>query len=106
MMDKRKQEALAVAKRVNWYTPPEKVVANPKLFLAQVMARGGTDDIIWMQRRYSTQELQDAYRNAPAGLFRRRCWAYWGLKLLGAPDAHPYPVRFPGLPTVPWPGFN
>ena len=105
MTDEREKTALAVAKRVNWYTPPEKVVAEPRLFLAQIMARGGVKDIVWMQRNYSAEQQQEAYLNAPPGLFRRRCWAYWGLKLFGDSNARPYPVRFPGLPTVPCPGF-
>ena len=32
---------------------------------------------------------------APPGLFSRRHWAYWGLTLLGDPEALPYPVRYP-----------
>ncbi|MCY3973392.1 MAG: hypothetical protein OXF52_04235 [Candidatus Dadabacteria bacterium] len=107
-MSKDNLSALEVAKRVNWYMPPGELVENPPLFIAQIMARGGVREIVWMRRHFSAGQQQDAYINAPPGLFTRRCWAYWGLMLFGSPDAKPYPVRFPDIPeskTIRWPGF-
>ena len=106
--DRRQTTAAEVTKRVNWYTPPDELQAKPLLFIAQIMARGGVEDIVWMQRHYSVERQRQAYLNAPPGLFPRRCWAYWGLKLFSDPKAKPYPVRFPHLPagqTIRWPGF-
>ena len=100
--------AEAVAKSVNWYTPPEQVVADAPLFIAQIMARGGERDVIWLRRRFTLKQQRAAYEAAPPGLFSRRHWAYWGLMLLGAPDALPYPVRFPDTPAaqrIHWDGF-
>ena len=100
--------ALEVARRVNWYTPPDKVVEKPLLFIAQIMARGGTREILWMRRHFSPEQQKQACESAPPGLFSRRCWAYWGLMLFGAPDARPYPQRFPDIPAAQpplWPGY-
>ena len=107
-MSESNLSVLEVAKRVNWYMPPGELVENPPLFIAQVMARGGVREIVWMRRKFTEGQQRDAYINAPPGLFSRRCWAYWGLMLLGSPDAKPYPVRFPDIPesqTIRWPGF-
>ena len=88
-------DILAVAARVNWYTPVEEVIANTSMFLAQIMARGCEDDHAFMLAHYSMDEIKDAYINAAPGLFEREAWAHWGEKLFGRPDAYPWPVRFP-----------
>ena len=90
-----------IAKRVNWYTDPDRVVANVNLFLSQVMARGSTDDIIAVQQHFSWDDFRRAYLDAPAGLFTRRAWAYWGLMLLNDPN-YPIPERFPGANRLDW----
>jgi hypothetical protein len=90
-----------IARRVNWYTPPDQLLANPKLFLAQVMARAGIDDLLTVQRMFSSEDLRKAYQDAPPGLFTKRAWAYWGLILTG--DANlPMPERFPGANQFDW----
>lgn len=107
-MNNNTPSALEVARRVNWYTPPDEVTANPPLFIAQIMARGGAREITWMRRNFSIERQRSAYVSAPSGLFSRRCWAYWGLMLFDDPDAKPYPARFPDTPAdqlPPWPGF-
>ena len=93
-----------VAKRVNWYTPPAQLLANPRLFLCEVMARGAGPDIVTVQEHYDKAAFIDAYRHAPPGLFDNPSWAYWGLVLLGDPEALPRPPRFPGLPNSHWRG--
>jgi hypothetical protein len=90
-----------IAKRVNWYTDPERLLADVDLFLSQVMARGGTKDVVAIQQRYSQEALRKAYLGAPPGLFTRRAWAYWGLMLLGNPN-HPMPERFPAANRFDW----
>lgn len=90
-----------IAGRVNWYSDPARLLADTNLFLAQVMARGSTDDIVEVLRHYSFDALREAYRHAPPGLFTRRAWAYWGLKLLGDADC-PMPERFPGASRLDW----
>ena len=100
------EELLRVARRVNWYTSAEKVIANTPLFLSQIMARGGTSDIIFMNSRFSVEQKKEAYLNAPPGLFDRRAWAYWGLVLFDNPKAYPLPERFPNSGVVDWRGNN
>ena len=93
-----------VAKRVNWYTPPAEVLANPRTFLCEVMARGAIEDINTTRQHYDKDTFIDAYRHAPPGLFDNPTWAYWGLVLLGDPQALPRPVRFPDIVNPHWRG--
>ena len=90
-----------IARHVIWYTDPDRVLADVNLFLAQVMARGSTDDIVTVQQRYSADDFRKAYRAAPPGLFTRRAWAYWGIMLFNKRD-HPMPERFPGANRFDW----
>jgi hypothetical protein len=90
-----------IARRVNWYTDPETVLADTDLFLAQVMARGSTEDVVEVQHRYSKDGFRRAYLNAPPGLFTKRAWAYWGLMLLDD-STRPLPERFPGANLFDW----
>ena len=90
-----------IAGRVNWYTPPDRLLADTDRFLAQVMDRGTADDIVTVQQRFSTVAFRKAYLHAPPGLFSKRAWAYWGLILLDNP-AQPIPERFPGANQFDW----
>lgn len=90
-----------IAKRVNWYSEPALLLADTDRFLAHVMARGSTDDVIEVLRHYSVAAMRGAYLHAPPGLFTRRAWAYWGLTLLGDPE-HAMPERFPGARRLDW----
>jgi hypothetical protein len=94
-------ELEGIAKRVNWYTDPARTLTNTGLFLAQTMARGSADDIVAVGRHFSQDDFRKAYLDAPAGLFSRRAWAYWGLILLDDPD-RPMPERFPGANQFDW----
>ena len=90
-----------IAGRVNWYTPPDCLLADTDQFLAQVMARGTADDIATVQQRFSAEAFRKAYLHAPPGIFSKKAWAYWGLILLDNPD-HPIPERFPGANQFDW----
>lgn len=90
-----------IARRVNWYTDPRRVLADMDRFLNEVMARGSFADLLVILERYSTEDLRKAYLAAPPGLYTRRAWAYWGLKLLD--DANrPMPERFAGAGQFDW----
>ena len=91
----------AIAKRVNWYSEPDELLANVNLFVAQVMARGTTDDVVAIQQAYPRQAFVSAYLNAPPGLFSKRAWSYWGLMLLDEPG-RPRPERFAGANNFDW----
>ena len=89
-----------IARHVNWYSDPARLLDNVDLFLCQVMARGSVEDIVTVQNRYSQKDFQKAYLHAPPGLFTPRAWAYWGL-MLG--ESHrPLPERFPGVNDFDW----
>jgi hypothetical protein len=90
-----------IARRVNWYSDPDRTLGNTTLFLAQTMARGSADDIVAVDRHFSQEDFRKAYLEAPPGLFSRRAWAYWGLMLLDDP-ARPMPERFPGGNLFDW----
>lgn len=90
-----------IARHVNWYSDPTLLLANPNLFLCQVMARGGVQDILAVRERYSEEDFRKAYLHAPSGLFTKRAWAYWGLMLLNDPN-RPMPERFPGANAFDW----
>jgi hypothetical protein len=89
-----------IARRVNWYTDPGRLLANTDLFLCQVMARGGLEDILAVQTLYPRADFEKAYLHAPPGLFTPRAWAYWGL-MLGHANL-PLPERFPGSGSFDW----
>ena len=89
-----------IARHVNWYSDPTRLLANTDLFLCQVMARGDLEDVVTVQKRFSRAAFEKAYLHAPPGLFTPRAWAYWGL-VLGYPDL-PLPERFPGSNAFDW----
>lgn len=100
MIDSR---LLNLARRVNWYTPPEELAGDTNALLAEVMARGALEDVLAAREVFTEDDFRRAYRAAPAGLFPRSAWSFWGLKLLGSAKALPFPVRFPELAEVVWP---
>ncbi len=93
----RASRLLRLARHVNWHEPPDTVAANTRKLLNETMARGSDIDIGEARELFSQQQFIDAYRHAPPGLFSRRHWAYWGLALLGNPEALPYPLRYPDV---------
>ena len=90
-----------VARHVNWYTDPQRLLVNINLFLCQVMARGSVDDLIVAQRHFAQEDFRKAILDAPPGLFSRRAWAYWTWMLLSASN-YPMPERFPGANQFDW----
>lgn len=90
-----------VARRVNWHREPDQLLADVDRFLAEVMARGNTEDVLAVQAHFTKHQLKQAYLASPPGLFSRRAWAYWGLMLLGN-AAYPMPERFPGSGRFDW----
>jgi hypothetical protein len=90
-----------VARGINWYSTPERLLADVDRFLCQVMARGVADEIITTQRRFTREQFRNAYLAAPPGLFTKRAWAYWGLVLFDNPKLA-MPERFPGANQFDW----
>lgn len=90
-----------VARHVNWYTDPQRLLSDVNLFLCQVMARGSAADVIVAEYHFAREDFRKAILNAPPGLFSRRAWAYWTLMLLDDPN-RPIPERFPGANRFDW----
>lgn len=85
-------EIEAIARRVVWFEPPAQAAANTVRFLAYTMTYGDDTDMREVRRFLSDDDLREALKQAPAGIFDPRSWAYWNLKL-GRYPAPPLPVR-------------
>ena len=49
--------------------------------LAQMMTLGTADDVRWMLSRVSDSELRRVFLDPPIGIFNRRSWNFWHLRL-------------------------
>ena len=90
------RRAEAMARKYVWWQPPERTVADERLFLAQMMTLGSVDDVRWLLSRVSEDRLREVLRDPPAGVFNSRSWRYWHLRLGCDP--------IPELPARPMPG--
>ncbi len=90
-----------VARGVNWYTRPERLLADVDRFLCEVMARGLAEEIVATQQHFTPEQFRTAYLSAPPGLFTKRAWSYWGLMLFDNPKLA-MPERFPGASQFDW----
>ena len=81
-----------IARRVVWFEPPDRAIANTVRFLAYVMTYGDIVDMNAIRRQLSEADLREVIENAPAGIFDPRSWAYWNLKLGHYPPP-PMPER-------------
>lgn len=86
------ERALAIARRVAWWQEPERTLAQPHVFAAQVMAHGTLDDIRDVEQLLGRSLLREALVGAPAGIFDHRSWSYW-LLVMGLDRSTPLPVR-------------
>ena len=85
-------ELLRVARRLVWFRTPEDAVTDPVRFIAHVLTYGTHEDVETLRRHVSEDELGEAVRNAPPGVFDPRSWAYWNLKI-GRYPPPPMPRR-------------
>lgn len=85
-------ELEAVARRVVWFEPPERAIADPIRFTAYVLTYGMHKDVQTLRRYIGEDGLTDALLHAPPGIFDGRSWAYWNLKI-GRFPAPPLPRR-------------
>ena len=74
-------ELLAVAKRVVWFKPPAKTLADDVFFLNHLMVYGTLEDVAVAQQRYDDDDFRRALKNAHPGIFDPRSWSYWHLRL-------------------------
>jgi hypothetical protein len=86
------EELARVARRTVWFKTPEEAVSDPAHFIAHVLTYGAHEDVEVLRRCITDEELAEAVRNAPPGVFDARSWTYWNLKI-GRYPAPPLPER-------------
>jgi hypothetical protein len=85
-------ETAAVARRIIWFEPPEKALADPVRFMAYAMAHALHEDMKVIRRYVSDADLRESLDRAPPGIIDPRSWAYWNSKM-GRYPAPPLPQR-------------
>ena len=83
---------LEIARRVIWFEPPEKALADPVQFMAYAMTYAVHEDMRVIRQFVSDDDLRDALDHAPPGIIDPRSWAYWNSKM-GRYPTPPMPVR-------------
>jgi len=76
-----KDELKQIARRVNWFEPPEKVVRDVDRFLVYFMQYCLDTDIPVMRRYFTDRQFRHALNNRPPGILDDRSAAYWDLVL-------------------------
>ncbi len=85
-------ETRALARRLVWFEPPEKALADPVRFMAYAFARAMHVEMKALRAYFDDADLREALDNAPPGVIDPRSWAYWNLRL-GRYPAPPMPRR-------------
>ena len=85
-------ETEAIARRVIWFEPPEKALADPVRFMAYAMAGASHEEMKILRRYVSDKDFLEALDKALPGIIDRRSWAYWNSKV-GRYPAPPLPKR-------------
>ena len=86
------EDLARVARRTVWFKRPEEAIADPVHFIAHVLTYGTHEDVEALRCYISEEELAEAIRNAPPGVFDARSWTYWNLKI-GRYPPPPLPER-------------
>ena len=78
------------ARKDLWWLTPEEARARPERLIAQVMNLGDYADVQALAALVGDEVLRDVLRQASAGQFNERSWAYWHYRLgLAEPDQVP-----------------
>lgn len=81
-----------LARRLVWWREPDAALADPRRFLAQAMTDANLDEMRFLREVYGDDALRSVLEDPPPGVFDRRSWAYWHVKL-GYDTVPPLPVR-------------
>ena len=73
--------ARSMAQKYVWWQPPERTLTDGRLLLAQMMTLGTADDVRWLLSVASSEDLLRVLDEPPVGVFNRRSWAFWHLRL-------------------------
>ena len=71
----------AIARKAAWWDTPERTQSRPGIFIARVLARGSTDDIVDVEAQFGRAALRRAVKEAAAGVLDERARNYWQLVL-------------------------
>lgn len=85
-------DLIALARRVIWFEPPEKALADPIRLAAYTLTYGVHADCQTLRRHLDDDALRAALDTAPPGIFDPRSWTYWNLRL-GRYPPPPLPER-------------
>ena len=81
-----------LARRLVWWLEPDVALADRRRFLAQAMTDADLDDMWFIREVFGDDALRAVLADPPPGMFDRRSWAYWHVKL-GYDGVPPMPVR-------------
>ena len=76
------EELRQIARRVNWFEAPERLLANPDRFLAYFMQYCLDTDIKTVRKYFPDDQFRHALRHCPPGILDDKSLAYWALILL------------------------
>lgn len=95
MINVRREALLPLASKYIWWKAPDDAVNMPQHVIAQVMNIGDYADAQSLATMVGDNVLREVLRNAQAGQFNERSWAYWHYRLNLASLNHipPLPVR-------------
>ena len=82
----------ALARRIIWFEPPERALADRPRFLAYLMTYGSAEDIAVARRHFPDGEFRSPLDHAPPGIFDVRSWTYRHL-MAGRTPPPPMPRR-------------
>jgi len=85
-------ETEILARRIVWFEPPARALADPIRFMAYVMARATVEDLTVIRRYVSDADFREALDKAPPGVIDARSWAYWNARM-GRYPPPPLPRR-------------
>ncbi len=72
---------LDLAAKLFWWKSPDAALAEERRFLAQAMTFGSWKDMELVRSVYGMDALRAVLADAPPGVFDRRSWSYWHVKL-------------------------
>jgi hypothetical protein len=73
------RELAELARRIIWFEPPTRALADPVRFLAYLMTYCTVEDLRVARRYFSEADFREAIDHAPPGIFDERSWAYWNV---------------------------
>jgi hypothetical protein len=85
-------EVFTVARRVIWFEPPERALADPVRFLAYLMNYGTAADVAVVRRYLDLDDFREALEQAPPGIFDEESWVRWN-SFVGRVPTPPLPKR-------------